>query len=299
MGKKILVNLISEIKECIEKRLQSGKSKFIIYPFGDVGIQVKHILSEVYGIYPEYILDNNLCKYNIDIKPLDFLNQINTREYILILASINPTIYNQLKQSVEEYFPKENIAEIRNIKTNHNYTIRGRYSYGPLCNHWLVKSVGNFCSFAVGCDVTENHPMSLISTHPFLYAGYDSIFGYSYDDYKNADWHLDGVTPKGHVEKLSRIEIGNDVWLGKNVTITNGSNIGNGVVAGAGTIITKDVPDYAIVVGAPAKIIRYRYTPEQINALNKIKWWNWTDDEIRERYKDFYLPIQDFIEKYI
>lgn len=52
------------------------------------------------------------------------------------------------------------------------------------------------------------------------------------------------------------------MWLGQNVLITNGSNIGNGVIAGAGTIITKDVPEYAVVVGVPARIIRYRYTPE-------------------------------------
>ncbi|NLZ49867.1 MAG: hypothetical protein GX895_14010 [Clostridiales bacterium] len=92
--------------------------------------------------------------------------------------------------------------------------------------------------------------------------------------------------------------MGNDVWLGRNVTITNGANIGNGVIAGAGAVITKDVPDYAIVVGAPAKIVRYRYNPEQIEALNRICWWDWSDEQIRERYDDFFLPIDDFIAKY-
>lgn len=72
-----------------------------------------------------------------------------------------------------------------------------------------------------------------------------------------------------------RSRIGNDVWLGRNVIVTNYANIGNGVIAGAGTIITKDVPDYAFVVGAPARIIRYRYSPEEIAALNKIAWWDW------------------------
>lgn len=81
----------------------------------------------------------------------------------------------------------------------------------------------------------------------------------------------------------------------KNVTITNYSNSGNGVIAAAGAVITKDVPDYAIVAGVPARIIRYRYTPEQIKALNKIAWWDWSDDEIRERFDDFYLPIEEFI----
>ena len=100
------------------------------------------------------------------------------------------------------------------------------------------------------------------------------------------------------VQKLQRIRIGNDVWLGKNVTITNGANIGNGVIAGAGAIITKDVPDYAIVAGIPARIIRYRYEQDEIASLNKIQWWNWSDDEIRERYDDFFLPIGNFIKKW-
>ena len=56
--------------------------------------------------------------------------------------------------------------------------------------------------------------------------------------------------------------------------------------------------DYAVVVEVPAKIIRFRYISEQINALNKIEWWNWSDEQIGERYEDFYLPIEQFIEKY-
>lgn len=107
-----------------------------------------------------------------------------------------------------------------------------------------------------------------------------------------------GVNPRGNLYKTKKIKIGNDVWLGQNVLITNGSNIGNGVIAGAGAIITKDVPDYAVVVGVPARIIRYRYTPEQIKELNKIAWWDWTDEEIRDRFEDFYLPIEDFLKKY-
>lgn len=88
------------------------------------------------------------------------------------------------------------------------------------------------------------------------------------------------------------------MWLGRNVIVTNSANIGNGVIAAAGAVITKDVPDYAVVAGIPARIIRYRYTHEQIEALNRIAWWNWTDDEIRERFDDFYLPIEEFIRKY-
>ena len=115
---------------------------------------------------------------------------------------------------------------------------------------------------------------------------------------KTKDGIWGGVNTRGNLYKTKKIKIGNDVWLGQNVLITNGSNIGNGVIAGAGAIITKDVPDYAVVVGVPARIIRYRYTPEQIKELNKIAWWDWTDEEIRDRFEDFYLPIEDFLKKY-
>ena len=80
--------------------------------------------------------------------------------------------------------------------------------------------------------------------------------------------------------------------------VCNGANIGNGVIAAAGAVITKDIPDYAVVAGVPARIIRYRYEPEQIKALNRIAWWDWTDEEIRSRHDDFYLSAEEFIKKY-
>lgn len=70
------------------------------------------------------------------------------------------------------------------------------------------------------------------------------------------------------------------------------------MIAGACAVITKDVPDYAVVLGVPARIVRYRYTSEQINKLNKIAWWNWPDELIWERYDDFYIEIDQFIDKY-
>ena len=120
----------------------------------------------------------------------------------------------------------------------------------------------------------------------------------NYENFKNSPWYISGIKPKPLVKIRGRSVIGNDVWLGKNVIITNYANIGNGVIAGAGAVITKDVPDYAVVVGVPARIIRYRYSADQIAALNSIAWWNWTDDQIRERFDDFYLPIDEFISKY-
>lgn len=87
-----MVTLICQIKECIEQKLDAGFRKFIVFPFGDVGMQVKDVLWNAYGINAEYILDNNLCKYNSNIKALDFLDNVSCDKFCVILASTNPDI---------------------------------------------------------------------------------------------------------------------------------------------------------------------------------------------------------------
>ena len=91
--------------------------------------------------------------------------------------------------------------------------------------------------------------------------------------------------------------IGNDVWLGKNIILTNGIKIGNGVRVAAGSVVTKNIPDFAIVAGIPAKIIGYRFTEEQIVKLNKIAWWDWPMEKIKKCYDDF-MNIDLFLEKH-
>ena len=86
--------------------------------------------------------------------------------------------------------------------------------------------------------------------------------------------------------------------IGRNALIIAGCKIGNGVIIGAGAVVTKDIPDYAVAVGVPAKIVQYRYTQEQIYKMLKIAWWNWTDEKICEVYDDFYLDVEKFIAKY-
>lgn len=92
-------------------------------------------------------------------------------------------------------------------------------------------------------------------------------------------------------------EIGNDVWVGTEAFIKYGVTIGDGAIIGARAVITKDIPPFAVVVGNPGKIIRYRFTPEQIAELQKIKWWDWTEETVKSRLADF-EDIDLFIEKY-
>lgn len=295
--------LMSAIKECIESKWNAGYRKFIIFPFGETGLLVKNVLNNLYGIQETYILDNHLCQYNSQIRELAFLNDINCDNYCIIIACTNPDIYDKLKSDVLNYFKRENIAEFfhQPVGLGGVVTKIGKYSYGPLCrNHIYIESIGAFCSFAEGTEVVQNHEMNYLTTHPMIYAGAYLDDYNRYAEYKGYEWYVEGVVPKLElIKKRKRSVIGNDVWLGRNVVITNYANIGNGVIAGAGAVITKDVPDYAVVAGVPARLIRYRYHAEEIECLNKIAWWDWPDDKIKENFDDFYLPARDFIRKHL
>ena len=85
------------------------------------------------------------------------------------------------------------------------------------------------------------------------------------------------------------------MWIGNSAIIVSGVKIGDGAVVGAGAIVTKDVPDYAIVVGSPARIIRYRFSNEIILRLKQIKWWDLSEKEI-QRLSKFIREPEKFIE---
>jgi len=83
------------------------------------------------------------------------------------------------------------------------------------------------------------------------------------------------------------------------VTILSGVKIGDGAVLGAGAVVTKDIPSYAIVVGNPGRIIKYRFSPETIQKLLKIQWWNWSKEKIQKNiYKLLSPNVEEFINKF-
>lgn len=94
------------------------------------------------------------------------------------------------------------------------------------------------------------------------------------------------------------IEIGNDVWIGFRALILGGAKVGNGAVIGAGAVVASDVPPFAVVVGNPAKILRFRFSEEIINALQQIAWWEWPEYKLLAEREWFYRPIDEFIEKF-
>ena len=93
--------------------------------------------------------------------------------------------------------------------------------------------------------------------------------------------------------------IGSDVWIGSGVSIKCGVTIGDGAIVGYNSNVTKDVPPYCVVAGNSAKFIKKRYSDEIINELLKIKWWNWSDQKIKEN-QDLLIDvsIDEFVEKH-
>lgn len=94
------------------------------------------------------------------------------------------------------------------------------------------------------------------------------------------------------------ITVGSDVWIGARAMILSGVTVGDGAIIGAGAVVTRDVPSFAIAAGNPARVVRYRFTPEHQRAMAEIAWWTWTDERIERSLDDFYLPIDEFIAKH-
>jgi acetyltransferase-like isoleucine patch superfamily enzyme len=102
-----------------------------------------------------------------------------------------------------------------------------------------------------------------------------------------------------HEARAARVIFGNDVWVGAGAIIFHGVTVGDGAVIGAGSVVTHDVPPYAIVAGSPAKIIKYRFTQERIKELQAIAWWNWSAEKIIQNidlFEDVDLFIRNFKE---
>lgn len=104
----------------------------------------------------------------------------------------------------------------------------------------------------------------------------------------------------GHPSCKGNIVVENDVWIGAKSTIMSGVKIQNGAIVGAGSTVTKDVPPFAIVVGNPAKVVKFRFSEKQVASLLKIAWWDWTEDRIKTEAMNMWSDkIDDFIDRHL
>lgn len=154
----------------------------------------------------------------------------------------------------------------------------GAYSYG-----WCLKpgvfppgvSIGRYVSIAAGVRFGLNHPLDRISTHPFFFN------------------RLCGIVPDDNLENEGLV-IEHDAWIGANVTITAGcKRIGIGAVVGAGAVVTKDVPDFAIVIGVPARLHKYRFSQGVCEEIIQSHWWENTIEDLMPHLQSFCTAFED------
>lgn len=161
----------------------------------------------------------------------------------------------------------KNNSKIYNCTLNGNITL-GRFSslFGPNLDIFTGKNnveIGNFCSIARNVSMQAyNHNLKKITTY---YIG-ANLFKEKWENEK---------VGKGN------IYIKNDVWIGTHCVILGGVTINNGAIVAANSVINKDVPAYSIVAGSPAKVIGYRFDNKTISKLEKLAWWNWSLDKIK------------------
>ena len=144
--------------------------------------------------------------------------------------------------------------------------------------------IGNYCSIAANVFIgVGKHPTHWLSTCPVFYSTRDQL-GVTFAD-------------RNYFDERQRILIGNDVWIGVNAVVLDGITIGSGAIVAACAVVTKDVPPYAIVGGVPAKILRFRFDKEIIEALLELQWWNYSENSIRTVVNEFFrldhLSIDD------
>ncbi len=137
--------------------------------------------------------------------------------------------------------------------------------------------IGKYCSVAYGVTIVASgeHNYQGIANFPFA------------------------AMLKGDIDRdtfsKGPVRIGNDVWIGANATILSGVIVGDGAVIAAGSVVTKPVPPFAIVGGVPARIIKYRFPGETIEQLLRVKWWDWSPEQIEQNMDLFYLPVDEFL----
>lgn len=162
----------------------------------------------------------------------------------------------------------------------------GDYSYLAGDNQVIYSTIGKFCSIASGVRLNPgNHPMGRVTQHHMTYRR--RAFGLS--DHDDADFFA--------WRRAASVRIGHDVWIGHHAIVMPGVTVGTGAVIGSGAVVTHDVAPYQIVVGVPAKPLRFRFAPEVIEGVLRTAWWDWPHDTLRERLPDMDDP-QRFIERW-
>lgn len=164
--------------------------------------------------------------------------------------------------------------------TSFYYSTMDRHSFCGYDCEIAYADIGSFVSIANGVVLGGGrHPMEWAGMSPVFYEGRDSVRA-KFSTHARA-------APK-------RVIIGHDVWIGRSAIVLPGVEIGSGAVVGAGAVVTKSVPPYAIVAGNPARLIRFRFAEGIVARLLATQWWTWPDDALKEMG-----PYMNDVEKFL
>jgi phosphonate metabolism protein (transferase hexapeptide repeat family) len=168
------------------------------------------------------------------------------------------------------------------------HTTMGDYSYCVEGTQIAYAAIGKFANIAAHVRIyASNHPMQRASLHHFTYRS-SWYFDGEQDDAEFFEWRAE-----------HGIEIGHDTWIGHGAVVMPGVKIGHGAIIGSNAVVTKDVADFAIAVGVPAKPIRQRFPEPIADRLMALGWWDWSHDKLHAALPDFRaLGIEAFLEKY-
>lgn len=165
------------------------------------------------------------------------------------------------------------------MNISHSFSM-GAFSYA-VSGFYFACDIGRYCSFGENIQIGRHaHPMHYFSTSPYWYQKYENIleqdFGAGVKPFAPSDFRK--LTPP---VELQRTRIGHDVWIGHGALIMPGVSIGTGAVIGAMSVVTKDIPPYAVAVGSPARVVKMRFPENQVESLLELRWWEYAPGQLK------------------
>lgn len=161
----------------------------------------------------------------------------------------------------------------------------GAFSYA-VSGFYFGCRIGRYCSFGEQVQIGRHgHPMHWISTSPFFYQNFPDVLDQPLPDGVELTPSAD-FSHKSSPVVAKTTNIGHDVWIGHGAFVLPGVSIGNGAAIAAHAVVTKDVPPYAVVAGVPARIMRYRFSDSEIEALQQSRWWEFAPWQLKAAVVD-------------